>query len=222
MSEPVLNAELRQITGKAESRRIRTTGRVPCILYGVEKDSVSLTVNRKEFEKLMSETRSVFVVDFKEKQQRSVVKEIQYHPVRGEIIHVDLLRVKAGQEINVSVPLKFSGESPGVKVGGVFQELKTDLDITCLPKYMPNDIEIDISELNIGDSIHVSDLQLDNITVKNDPSTSLCPVVPPRKIEEVEPETDEELEEEEEETAEPEVITAKKDAEDESEEKGSE
>ena len=156
----------------------------------------------------MAETRSVFVIDYADKKQRSVIKDIQYHPVKGDIIHLDLLRVKAGQEINVSVPLIFIGTAPGVKMGGVFQELKSDLEVTCLPKHLPNQIEVDISELNIGDAIHLSDIKVEHLAFKADSTTTLCSVAAPKKVEEVVVEAEEE-EVEEEAAAEPEVITAK-------------
>ena len=207
MEELELKATIREDKGKASANRLRREGNVPCILYGVEPDSISLVVNKKELEKLMAETRSVFVVDYADKKQRSVIKEIQYHPVKGDIIHIDLLRVKAGQEINVSVPLSFIGTAPGVKMGGVFQEIISELDVTCLPKHLPNQIEVDISELNIGDALHLSDIEVEHLTFKADPTTTLCSVAAPKKVEEVVVEAEEE--EVEEEAAEPEVITAK-------------
>ena len=214
MSEIHIKATIRESVGKSHARRLRRTGEIPCILYGVEKDSVKLSVSHRDFEKLLSETRSVFVVDFGETKQPSVVREIQYHPVKGDMIHVDLLRVKAGQEINVSIPLKFVGTAEGEQMGGVLQELKIDLDVTCLPKFLPDNLEIEISELNLGDSIHVSDLNFENITIKADPATTICTVAMPRKIEEELPVEGEEEEIEEDEDAEPELVGAKKKDED--------
>ncbi len=209
MSELHIKATKRESVGKSHARRLRRTGEIPCILYGVEQDSVSLSVSRREFEKLLTETRSVFVVDIDNTEQRTVVKDIQYHPVKGTMIHVDLMRIKAGQEINVSIPLKFTGTAEGEKEGGVFQEIRSELEITCLPKYLIDNLEIDISALNIGDSLRVSDLNFEHITIKADESTVICAVAIPRKIEEEEPEEGE-LDEFEEEDAEPEVIGAKK------------
>jgi large subunit ribosomal protein L25 len=207
MEEPLLKARLREIKGKGNARRLRRQGDVPCILYGVEKESLKLSVNRKELEKLLGEAHSVIELNYDNTKQRAVVKEIQYHPIKGEIIHLDLQRIKAGQEVTIAVPLKFVGNSPGVKMGGVFQEQKSELEITCLPKHLPHVIEVDISELNIGDAIHVSDLALENISIKSDVTTTICSVAVPRKIEEVV--TAEPEEEEFEEEAEPEVISGK-------------
>ena len=89
MSEPELQATARTETGKANVRRLRRTGYVPCTLYGVEKESLSLAINRKELEKMLSEAHSVIRVNIDGNEQRSVVKEIQYHPLKGEIIHLD-------------------------------------------------------------------------------------------------------------------------------------
>jgi large subunit ribosomal protein L25 len=221
MSEQELKATTRAETGKANVRRLRKTGYVPCTIYGIEDRSVSLTINRKELEKLLSEAHSVIKLVNEGNEQRCVIKEIQYHPVKGEIIHVDLQRIKAGQEIQLSVPIKFIGEAPGVKMGGVFQTIKSELDISTLPKYLPNEIEIDISSMELGDTIHISDLSLENITIHHDPESSICSIVLPKKVEEpVEEEEGEEAAlEEEEEAAEPEVISAK--AKDEEEEKKS-
>ncbi len=215
MREPEISAEIRERKGKSYARKLRRTGEIPCVLYGIEEKPVTLQINRRAFEKLLAETRSVFVVHYGDIKQRSVVKEIQHHPVKGDIIHVDLQRIKAGQEISLAVPLKFIGTSPGVKMGGIFQELCLELEITCLPKYLPNEIEIDISGLNIGDSIHVSDLKLEHIKIEGDVHTALCSVIMPKKVEEITVEAEEELEEEE---AEPEVISkSRKDEEEEAE-----
>lgn len=208
MSDPELNAVLREEAGKANAGRLRRQGLVPCTIYGIEKESSSLAINKKELEKLLANAQSVIKINYDGGDQKSVIKEIQYHPVKGDIIHVDFMRIKAGQEIHVTVPLKFVGEAPGIKLGGVFQMIKSDLDISTLPKYMPNEIEVDISKMEIGDTIHISDLNLENITIILEPETTLCSIAMPKKIEEVEEEA-EEGEEIEGEEAEPEVISAK-------------
>lgn len=211
MSEQELKATTRTETGKANVHRLRRTGFVPCTIYGVEDRSVSLTINRKELEKLISEAHSVIKVVNEGNEQRCVIKEIQYHPVKGEIIHIDLQRIKAGQEIQLSIPIKFIGEAPGVKMGGVFQTIRSELDISTLPKYLPNEIVIDISNMELGDTKHISDLNLENITINHEPESSICSIVLPKKVEEpvAEEEEGEELEVEEEEAAEPEVISSK-------------
>lgn len=216
MQEVQLNAKLRKQSGKSNSRLLRRSGEIPCILYGIGEDTLSLSVNKKELKKLLSSAHSIIEVNYNNTKQQAVIREIQYHPVKGDIIHMDLLRVKAGQEVSVSVPLKFVGLSPGVKMGGVFQELKSEIEISCIPKYLPNEIEVDISTLEIGDAIHISDLNLENITIEEDGKTTLCSIAIPKKIEE---EVTEEVVAEEEEEAEPEVISAKAKKEEEEEAK---
>jgi len=216
MSEQELIASKREKTGKANVRRLRRTGFVPCTIYGVGEKSVSLTTNLKDLQKLVSEAHSVIKLKIDGAEERCVIKEIQHHPVKGDIIHVDLQRIKAGQEIQISVPIKFNGEAPGVKMGGVFQTIRSELDISTLPKYLPNEIEIDISKMELGDTLHVRDLQLEHITIHHEADSSVCSIVMPKKVEETlaEVEEGEELELEEE-SAEPEVITSKAKDEDE-------
>jgi len=214
MSNVQLNAEVRDGHGKAVVGRIRKGGMVPCIMYGVDDTTVSLAVDSLQIEKTLSTSYSVIDLKYDGQLQGVVVRDIQYHPVKGNIIHVDFLRVKAGQEIKISVPLRFIGESEGVKLGGVFQELMSEIAIVTLPKNLPEFIEVDISALEVNDAIHVKDLVVENFTIEDDPTDTICSVVPPKKIEEEvvteEEEEGEGLELEEEESAEPEVITAKK------------
>ncbi len=217
MSNLELNAAIREGNGKSNAGRLRRSGQVPCIMYGVEKTAISLSIESHELEKMLSTSHSVIDLKYDGKVQGVVVKNIQYHPVQGSISHVDFLRIKAGQEIKIAVPLRFIGESEGVKLGGVFQEIRSQLSITTLPRHLPDVIEVDISKLEVNDAIHVSDIKVENIVIDDDPSQTVCSVVPPKKIEEPvvgeEGELEEELEEEE--TAEPEVITAKKSEEEE-------
>jgi large subunit ribosomal protein L25 len=213
MSNLQLNAEIRDGNGKALAGRMRRSSKVPCIMYGVDDTSVSLAVDSQEVEKMLSGSHSIIELKYDGQEQGVVIRDIQYHPVKGNIIHVDFLRVKAGQEIKIEVPIKFVGESEGVRLGGVFQEQKSELTITTLPKYLPEEIVVDISALEVNDAIHVSDLVVENFTIEDDPEETVCSVVPPKKIEEPEI-SDEEGEEleltEDEEPTEPEVITAKK------------
>jgi large subunit ribosomal protein L25 len=216
MSEQELKASTREDTGKANVGRLRRTGFVPCTIYGVEEKSTSLSMNLKDLEKLLSEAHSVIKLMVDGVEQRCVIKEIQYHPVKGDVIHLDLQRIKAGQEIQLSVPIKFVGDAPGVKLGGLFQTIRTELDISTVPKYLPNEIIIDISTMEIGDSMHISDLKLEHITINHELESSICSIVLPKIVEEVVPEEEEGLElEVEDEGAEPEVISSKAKDEDE-------
>ena len=212
MSNLQLNAQVRDGHGKAFAGRMRRSSKVPCIMYGTDESSVSLAVDSQEVEKVLAGAHSIIDLKYDGQIQGVVIRDIQYHPVKGNIIHVDFLRVKAGQEIKIEVPIKFVGEPAGVKLGCVFQEQKSELSIITLPKYLPEEIVVDISALNVNDAIHVKDLIVENFTIEDDPNDTICSVVPPKKVEEkVASELEgEELEEVEEEATEPEVITAKK------------
>lgn len=209
MSDSVLVAEPREVTGKSASGKIRRDGKVPCILYGIGSEAQSLTVNKRELDKILHESHSVINVEIDKNIQNAVIKEIQYHPVKGDVIHVDFLKLQTGHKLTVDLPLKFVGTSVGVKAGGIFQELKSHLSVTCLPKDLIDQIEVDITNLEIGDAIHVKDLYFENFEFEDQEDVTICSVIHPSKREEVE-ETGEEEEEGEEEATEPEVITAKK------------
>ncbi|TFH01845.1 MAG: 50S ribosomal protein L25 [Calditrichales bacterium] len=207
MAETALKAHIRKTTGKANVGRLRREGSVPGVLYGIDKPAVSLAINRRELEKLLSETHSLIRLDVDGHEESSVIKEIQYHPVKGTITHIDLQRVKAGQEIHVSVPLKFVGEAPGVKLGGVFQSNMMELDISTLPKYLPGELEVDISKMEIGDILHIEDIKIEHITFNHEPDDTICSIALPKKVEEAE--EAEEIMGADAEDAEPEVITSK-------------
>lgn len=210
MQNVELKATLRESSGKSEAARMRKEGQVPCVMYGLKEETQSLAIASLELEKLLSSSQSVIDLKYDGQVQGVVVKNIQYHPVKGNIIHVDFLRIKAGQEINIKVPLKFIGEAEGVKSGGLFQTIKSQLSITTLPRNLPEVIEVDVSGLEMNDAIHVRDLKIENVTIEDEPDETVCSVVPPRIEEEPAVEEEGEIEEELEEAAEPEVITAKK------------
>jgi large subunit ribosomal protein L25 len=218
MEQIQLSARLRSAEGKLNSRRVRRGGEVPCVLYGIEPEVVSLAIKKRELVKLLTSRHSIIVLNYEGKQQQSIIKEIQYHPLKGDIIHMDFQRILAGQEIRIAVPVKFVGVAPGAKTGGIFQELRAHLEVTCLPADIPNYIEVDISALEIGDAIHVSDLKLGTLKIEEDPTTAVCSVAAPKKLEEVVAPVEEGAEE----AAEPEVITARKKDEEEEEGEGKE
>lgn len=208
MSELEIKAKLREGSGKADSGRVRRSGLVPCTIYGLKEKSTSLAINKRDLEKLISESHSLININVDGESQMSVIKDIQHHPLKGEVIHVDFQRVQAGQEINISVPIKIVGTAPGLKAGGVLQTIRSELDITTLPKYLPNEIKIDVSMLEVGDAVHVRDLKLEHITIDLDEDETICLIAMPRQVEEVEV-AEEEGEEGEEESEEPEVITSR-------------
>jgi large subunit ribosomal protein L25 len=213
MSEVILSAEKRVETGKSIARRMRREGTIPGVLYGADVDPVAISIEKLELGRLLRKDHSIINVKVDGKDQQAVIKEIQNHPVSGDVAHIDFMRVTAGQEIAVTIPLSIIGTAAGTKVGGLLSTLMHELQISVMPRFMPDNIEIDISDLEIGDSIRVKDLNLENMTTVTDEEEMILQVTLPRKEEE--PEETDELEESEEQ--EPEVITARADDDKESE-----
>jgi len=203
MAEAFLVTEKRTEKGKAAAGRFRRSGRIPAILYG-EKTPVELTVNERELEKFMKSEQSVFNIKLEGKDKQVILREVQYHPVKSRIIHVDFLALAADQAIDLEVPLHYEGKPAGVKEGGVFTEVKRQLNISALPKYIPSSLTVSIDNLHMGDTLRVKDLKYENITILDEAEEVLCKVEQPRAAEAVEAATEEEG------MAEPEVITARR------------
>jgi large subunit ribosomal protein L25 len=193
-----LNAQLRTETGKGAARTIRREGRVPAIVYGHGEENRSLTVDALELEKLISSISvENTLIDLKiegvRKATPALIREIQFHPLRPQVLHLDLYQVHAGEKIHLEVPIRLHGSPIGVREdGGVLQEILRDIHVECLPSDIPEAVDIDISELRIGDAVHVSDVTLENSKILNDPDLVICVVAGPTVVELPEtPETEE-------------------------------
>ena len=163
----VVNAEVRTDKGKGASRRLRRLENlVPAIIYGGDKEPVSLTLKHNEIIKsLESEAfySHILTINIAGKAESAILKDLQRHPARDEIMHADFLRVSKNQPINVHVPLHFTNEEAcvGVKMeGGAISHQASDVEITCLPGDLPEFIEVDMSEVHVESIIHLSDLVL--------------------------------------------------------------
>jgi len=170
-----LNAELRVEKGTGASRRLRRAGKVPAILYGAGKESLSLSLDH---DPLWHQThREVFFtsilsikVDGKVIDQ-AIVRDLQMHPYKPRVSHLDLQRVSATERLHIPVPFHFVGQAdaPGVKLqGGLVAHLMTEVDVSCLPGQLPEYLTVDVSNLNVGDSIHLSNLTLPEGVVLTD------------------------------------------------------
>ncbi len=163
--EFTLNAEAREDAGRGASRRLRREGKVPAILYGGTSKPLALTLDHNELiHNLHVEAFHSHVLTIKigKKSEQAILKDVQHHPFKNEVQHVDLLRVKKGQKLHVTIPLHFVGaeNSPGVKEGGVFSRNMVEVEVQCLPKDIPEYLEVDVSALEIGDSRHLTDIVL--------------------------------------------------------------
>lgn len=161
-----VTAESRKDVGKGASRRLRHAGRIPGVIYGAGQEAVSLTMNHDdilhhlEHEAFYSHILNVSVDG---KVQKAVLKDVQRHPSKAKIMHVDFLRVSEKDKIHMHVPLHFINEemAPGVKIGGgLISHLMSSVDIVCLAKDLPEYLEVDLGNLNTGESLHLSDIKL--------------------------------------------------------------
>ncbi len=161
-----LTAEVRSDLGKGASRRLRREGKVPAVLYGAGKDAVSLTMDHDNlFHHLEHEAfySHILSINVDGKEEKAVLKDLQRHPAKPFIMHADFLRVSDKEKIRMQVPLHFINEdsAPGVKIGGgMVSHNLTEVEISCLPKDLPEFIEVDLGNLEIEAAIHLSDLVL--------------------------------------------------------------
>ncbi|MFL6772393.1 MAG: 50S ribosomal protein L25/general stress protein Ctc [Sphingomicrobium sp.] len=175
MSEQLtLPAEARDRAGKGASRALRRDGRVPAVVYGEKKEPLSVHVEEKLLSKMLSTghfMNSVVMIDFQGKAHRTLPKAVDFHPVSSRPIHVDFLRIGEHTKVHVAVPVRFDNdeESPGLKRGGVLNVVQHELEIECDAAHIPNEIHIDLTGLEIGDSIHISQVKLpDGVVPWND------------------------------------------------------
>ena len=161
-----LNATLREGQGKGASRRLRHTNQLPAIVYGAGKDPVSISLLQKDIQhKLPDESfySQVLSLSIEGKAEDVLIRDIQHHPYQMEVMHMDFVRVDANKVVHIHSQLHFLGEeeSPGVKTeDGVISHVIIEVELECLPKDIPDHIEVDLSEMNIGDVIHLSDLKM--------------------------------------------------------------
>lgn len=215
MANAVLSARRRSGTGKGEARKLRSSGRIPAVIYGHGEATRSLSIDAHEFDRLRADVHvENTIIDLtieNENPLKTLVREIQTHPSRGQVLHLDLYQIHADEAVTVEVPIRLVGVSPGVRAGGIMQQALIALEIRCLPDNIPETIEADISHLEIGDSIHVGDLALpQGVEAEADAHRSVCSVMAPTVTAAPEEEV---VEPAAEEGAEPEVISRGKEAE---------
>jgi len=201
-----LTAQLREERGKGAARQLRMIGRIPATMYGHGDETRTLSIDAKEFERLTAtintESTIVDVSIDGGKKIPVLIREVQKHAFRPDVLHVDFFQVHAGEKIKLTIPVRVIGTAAGVRnSGGVLQHSLHELEIECLPRDIPDAVEVDVTELEIGDTIHVRDLDIPKVKVFNDPDLSVCSVTTPTvaKVE-----TEEELEDGE--APEPEVV----------------
>lgn len=194
--QATIEAAARDNTGKGIARSLRRAGRIPAVIYGRGRDPEALSVDTTALTRLLSQvSASTTLVDVAVDGRATVkalIREIQRNPIRpSDIIHLDLYEVHANEKITVEAPVKLVGVPDGVRnFGGVLDHVTHSLSIRVLPADIPEHIDVDVTALNIGQSIHVRDLSFDKFDVLNDGGTTLCTVVAPRAEEVVAPVVD--------------------------------
>ncbi|MDF2094959.1 50S ribosomal protein L25/general stress protein Ctc [Aquibaculum arenosum] len=166
MSETVnLPAELRDRAGKGTARAARRAGRVPAVIYGAGKDPVSVTIETRLMKRELNRPgffARLFTIEVGGKKEQVLPRDLQMHPIKEEPLHFDFLRVSKGSTVSVAVPVRFLNEetSPGLKRGGVLNIVRHDVEVDCSPNAIPEHIDVDLSEADIGDSLHISGVKL--------------------------------------------------------------
>jgi len=208
-----LKTKIRTTTGNGPARRIRMSGQIPAVLYGPKTEPVLLSVDKSDLEQVFKKggigqvILNLVIQQNGEKTTRpAMIKELQTHPLSRNFIHIDFYEIKMDQKITAKIPVVTTGMAKGVELGGILQIIRRELEVECLPLAVPESIEIDISDLDIGDSIHVGQLRLEGeIEILEEDDYTVVTVLSPKMEEEPEEEEAEEEEAEKEEGETPEA-----------------
>src|SRR5438045_3458733 len=189
-----LSATAREKTGKGAARQARFEKRVPAVIYGHGRATQSLMVDALALEKALTgiEPESTLIdLTVDGKKSRALIREIQRHPLRPDIIHVDFYEIKADEKVTLKVPVHLVGTADGVRnAGGVLDQVTREVEIEVLPEHIPDRVELEVTALKIGDSLHVRDLTIANATILTGADLTIAVVVPPRAEEVVAPAAD--------------------------------
>ena len=177
------------------SKDLRRSGVIPGILYYAGEQNVNISIDKSVLFHALQSGQRIFEIDQDNDKQYTMIKELQYHPVTDEIIHVDLMRVRRSEKMTIAVPLVLIGESIGVKEGGVLSQSLNQVEISCYPTDVPEKIELNIDSLELNSSRNVGDLEIDieDVDVITDPSLNIVSVTPPAAEEVVEEGVDDEM-----------------------------
>ena len=171
-------------TGKVATKAVRREGLVPCVLYGVHTDPVHFAVETLALRPLIFTTETYRVaLSVDGDDHEAILKQVDFHPVTDQPLHVDFLALTPGEDLTMTIPIHLEGTARGVKAGGALSQPLNDLQIRALPKDIPGHVSIDVTALEMGESLHVSDLALgDAITVLTDPERTIASVTAPKVV----------------------------------------
>ena len=188
MATATLNATPRTDVGKGAARKLRASLRIPGVVYGHHREATPLAIDARELEKLLGSIApgtTVVELHLGSRMSKTLIREIQRHPFKRQVLHIDFQELVAGEKITVNVPILLVGTAAGVKDGGTVEEVMREVSIEVDPSNIPNHFEIDISALGINDSVHVSDIKVpEGVEILEDLEATVAVVAPPRVEEE--------------------------------------
>lgn len=192
MATASLNATVRAERGTGVARKLRQAGRVPAVIYGHGREPQSLAVDTREVERLLSQVSAastVIELSVGGNTARTLIREIQRHPFKRYIVHIDFQELVAGEKVTVSVPIRFTGTADGVRnSGGILEETMHQLHIRVDPSIIPDHIDVDVTPLTIGHSIHIRDIMLpEGVQVLDDAGATVCVCTAPKTVTETVP-----------------------------------
>ena len=202
-----LKANIRKTSGSGAARELRAAGKVPAVLYGQSIDSTLLSLDVHEFELSLKKSKRGFslynlsIIDGDSTPRSVMIKELQTDPVTRMLLHVDFYEIAMDRKIKVNIPVVPTGKSKGVELGGILQVIRREIEVFCLPNEIPECIEIDITDLDIGNAVHVEDISIDGIEIPAEVNFTVITVIGAKADEEIEEEAEEGEEEEAEEKA---------------------
>ncbi len=196
MKQVEIEASIRDKTGKGVARKLRRSGQIPGVIYGSKTEPIPLSVNMFQFNRLLFLAKGeqmLITMNIKNNgdsiQKLAMIKELQLHPVNDQVQHIDFYEIFMDELVTVEVPIAAKGKAKGVDEGGTMEFLQRTVEVSCLPMAIPKEIEVDVSDLDIGDALHVSDLTPpEGVTITEDPETTIITIVgaAPTEAEELE------------------------------------
>ena len=197
MEQLELNASIRTQTGNGPARTLRRGGRFPAVVYGPKTDPILLSIDKAEFEQAIKKRNinqilfNLLFDDGKQQKKTVMVKELQTDPVSRNFLHIDFYEIDMNRKIRVNIPVVPVGKAHGVEMGGVLQVIRRELEVLCLPGEIPESIEVDITDMDIGDSLHVKEIPLEgDVEIPTDVNFTVITLLSP-KVEKVEVEEEE-------------------------------
>lgn len=188
MKDVTLAVSIRTETGKGASRQSRIAGNIPAVVYGPDIKPYQIEVSEKALRAAVKEahsTSAIFNLDVNGKKKRVIIRDMQRDPVTSTVTHIDFHAISENKALHLTVPISITGTAKGVKTeGGILQTTLRDLEISCLPKDIPDEIVVDVSELGIGESIHVKDLEVPNVKILTEERRTVVVVAAPTIVKE--------------------------------------